>query len=67
MNWHIQLEHFTFHLQYKHPRTFAHRKYEDLSWRRIWRDGQFEKSFLCKTFRLACVRAFPMLVNKIQL
>ena len=35
MNWRIfrlNEEHFTFHLQYKHPGTFANRKYEELSY-----------------------------------
>ena len=33
MNWPIFLpteEHFNFHLQYKHPGTFANRYYEDV-------------------------------------
>ena len=37
MNWPIfffrlNVEHFTFHLQYKHSGTFANRKYEELSY-----------------------------------
>ena len=47
--------------------VFANAKNCWFFWRCIWRDGQFEKSFLMQENFQTCVRAFPMLVNKSQL